>query len=59
MKEKINLHISEKIATWLEQYKGKEKSVIDLYSNYIADTSPNDNFNIRGNSIKVCLAKSM
>ncbi len=53
MKEKINLHISEKIATWLEQYKGKEKSVIDLYSNYIADTSPNDNFNIRGNSIKV------
>lgn len=53
MKEKINLHISEKIATWLEQYEGKEKSVIDLYSNYIADTSPNDNFNIRGNSIKV------
>lgn len=53
MKEKIKLHISEKIATWLKQYDGKEKSVIDLYSDYIADTPPDDNFNIRGNIIKV------
>ncbi len=53
MKEKIKLHISEKIATWLEQYEGKEKSVIDLYSDYIADTPPDENFNICGNIIKV------
>lgn len=53
MKEKINLNISEKIAAWLEQYEGKEKSVIDLYSDYIADTPPDENFNICGNIIKV------
>lgn len=50
---KIQIYICEKIEAWLEQYEGRDKSVIDLYLNCLADTPPDDKFNICGNTMKV------